>query len=395
MQEPSSVVELPFPEADEPLLRDVGRPRSILDVEGALGPAAAPARVHGAQIVSASLASLASLTAPAALGAPDTLAQLRPGARFDLVVCRASSLGVGAPEQAAAHVAALRRRLEDGGHLLLSVAAARDVSAMAALLRGAGLAVLRVSARAAPFGGARLLVARRPPRPGPLSITIGMLTLDEAGCIERMIDDIRAVAPDAKLLVVDSSSDDTPRLAQAKGARVVRQLPARGHGPAMRRLMYEAARESDALIYLDCDCTYPTSHIPRVRALLEAGADVVNATRTHAYPSAMPITHFVANRVFAAAVRAVHGLRTTDVHSGMRGYRASVIRAFDFDGRGDALPIDTLVLPARSRYRVEELPIPYFARVGASKLARVRGTVWTFVRIVRAIGEGTRVRDAH
>jgi hypothetical protein len=104
------------------------------------------------------------------------------------------------------------------------------------------------------------------------------------------------------------------------------------------------------------------------------------------------MTHFLANRVFAATLSAVHGLPTPDVHSGMRGYRASVIRAFDFDGLGDALPIDTLVLPARAGHRVEELPIDYRPRVGESKLARVRGTVWTFVRIARALEVGERVK---
>ena len=134
--------------------------------------------------------------------------------------------------------------------------------------------------------------------------------------------------------------------------------------------MYEAAAESDALIYIDCDFTYPTREIPRIREMLEEGADVVNATRTSRYPRAMPVAHFAANRVFAGAAALVHGLPTTDVHSGLRGYRSSVIRSFDFDGEGDALPLDTLILPARSGHHVVEFPIAYAERVGVSKLQR-------------------------
>jgi glycosyltransferase involved in cell wall biosynthesis len=210
--------------------------------------------------------------------------------------------------------------------------------------------------------GPGTIVARHPPRAGKLSLTVGMLTLNEMEAIEPMIDEIRAIVPDAKILVIDSSSDETPTRAIAKGARVVRQLPPRGHGPAMERLMYEASKDSDALIYLDCDFTYPVGTIKRIRELLESGVDVVNTSRTHRYPKEMPVPNFIANRFFAATAQVVHGVPTTDVHSGMRGYRSSVIRAFDFDGEGDAIPLDTLILPAKSHYHVAELPIPYLKR---------------------------------
>jgi hypothetical protein len=252
----------------------------------------------------------------------------------------------------------------------------------------------RIAAKAAPgmFGSDAVFVSRKPPAKGKLSLTVGMLTLNEKESVEKMIDEIRAVAPDAKILLIDSSSDETPEIARAKGARVVRQLPPRGHGPAMERLMYEAQAESDALIYIDCDFTYPTYEIPHIRQILEEGADVVNASRTSNRPKAMPLPNFLANRVFAATASVVHGVPTTDVHSGMRGYRSSVIRGFSFSGEGDALPLDTLILPARSNYNVIEFPIEYSERVGVSKLAKFRGTAWTFIRIASAIGKGDRVR---
>jgi hypothetical protein len=55
------------------------------------------------------------------------------------------------------------------------------------------------------------------------------------------------------------------------------------------------------------------------------------------------------------------------------------------------LPLDTLILPARSNYHVYEIPIEYSERVGFSKLAKLRGTLWTFLRIASEIGEGKRL----
>jgi 2-polyprenyl-3-methyl-5-hydroxy-6-metoxy-1,4-benzoquinol methylase len=242
------------------------------------------------------------------------------------------------------------------------------------------------------FAFQNVILARRPPRPRKMSLTVGMLTMNEEESIEAMIGEIRRVAPDAKILCVDSSTKDkTAEIARRMGARVLRQVPPRGHGPAMELLMYSAAKESDLLIYLDCDFTYPADMIPVVRRLVEEeGVDVVNCSRTRTRPAAMPVPNFLANRGFAAMAHAMHGVPTTDVHSGMRAYRAAAIRAFDFDGEGDALPIDTLLWPAKCGYRVVELPITYNERVGQSKLRKLAGTVWTLIRLVRTLPVGKR-----
>ena len=242
------------------------------------------------------------------------------------------------------------------------------------------------------FAFQHVLVARRPPQARRMSLTVGMLTMDEEESVAKMIAAIRSVAPDAEVLCVDSSTRDrTAEIAASLGARVLRQVPPRGHGPAMELLLYTAAHTSDLLIYLDCDLTYPAEMIPVVRRLIEEdGADVVNCARTRQRPAAMPVPSYVANRAFAALARGLHGVPTSDVHSGMRGYRSSVIRAFQFDGEGEGLSIDTLLFPAKAGYRVVELPIAYNERVGASKLGGAAGAVGSFVRLGRALATGRR-----
>ncbi len=242
------------------------------------------------------------------------------------------------------------------------------------------------------FAFQNVILARKPPRRRPMSLTVGMLTMDEEESVAAMIGEIRKVAPDAKILCVDSSTKDrTAEIAQSLGARVLRQVPPRGHGPAMELLMYTAAQQSEMLIYLDCDFTYPADNIPAIRRMIEQeGVDLVNCARTRTKPEAMPLPNFLANRGFAAMAHALHGVPTCDVHSGMRGYRSGMIRAFDFDGEGDALPIDTLLYPAKCGYHVVETAIPYNERVGTSKLRKLAGTVWTMIRLGRALPVGQR-----
>ena len=98
----------------------------------------------------------------------------------------------------------------------------------------------------------------------------------------------------------------------------------------------------------------------------------------------MPLPNYLANRVFAGVASAIHGLHTTDVHSGMRAYRTAMLRAVDVDPNGQALPVDLLVIPARLGYRIVEVEIPYRERIGATSLRRLESTLWTFRRLLRA-----------
>ncbi len=135
---------------------------------------------------------------------------------------------------------------------------------------------------------------------------------------------------------------------------------------------------------MDCDGTYPADRIGELRSLIEQGFDLVNATRTRHRPAAMPLPNYAANRIFAAGAAALHGLPTTDVHTGMRAYRTSMLRGLEMDPRGAALPVDLLVIPARRGYRVVEVAIPYFERTGATTLHRLDSTLWTCKRLLRA-----------
>jgi glycosyltransferase involved in cell wall biosynthesis len=216
-----------------------------------------------------------------------------------------------------------------------------------------------------------------------MRLTVSMITLNEERAVAKVVEDIRRVAPDAEIFLVDSSRDRTAEIAQELGCRVYKQFPPKGYGPAMDRAVREAS--GDIVITLDCDDTYPVEVIPQLVSMVENdGWDLVNATRLATRPKAMPFSNYIANRVFAWTARLLHGIRTTDMHSGMRAYRKSMIDKVPWDPNGPALPVDMLVLPYRMGFRVTDIPIEYRERIGASTLQRFKSTVWTFKRLWRA-----------
>jgi len=302
------------------------------------------------------------------------------GETFDLVFLT----GDQATMSVGKNVKAASKFLGDGAHLVLDHGKVGSADGALAAVHAAGLEPLWRDG-AGPFG-VTLLVARKRPEVRPLSLTVGMISMNEAGAVAGVIDSIRAARPDAEILLVDSSKDETPAIAERMGARVLRQFPPRGYGPAMTRLLYEAT--TDVIVTMDCDGTYPSEKIGDLHRRIEEGMDLVNASRTHARPSAMPLPNYVANRTFAAAAGVVHAFSTTDVHSGMRAYRTSMLRGVYVPERGAALPVELLIVPARHGYRVEDVAIDYLERIGASTLQRWDSTLWTFRRILRSALNG-------
>lgn len=216
------------------------------------------------------------------------------------------------------------------------------------------------------------------------AITVAMITLNEEKAVAKVIADIQAAMAglDTEILVVDSSKDRTPEIAAQVGARVVRQFPPQGYGRAMGRALSEGRGE--VVITLDCDDTYPADRIPELAQMVLSGRyDLVNASRLEHKPDSMPMPNYLANWLFAFVSWLVVGVRTTDVHSGMRAYRRSMLEKMSFDPNGPALPVELLLKPALAGYRVGEIFIPYRDRIGATTLRKWESTLWTFRRIFR------------
>jgi glycosyltransferase involved in cell wall biosynthesis len=215
-------------------------------------------------------------------------------------------------------------------------------------------------------------------------ITVAMISMNEEKAVRKVIEDIQAVTAglDAEILVVDSSKDRTTEIAAAAGARVIRQFPPQGYGRAMGRALSEGL--GDVVITLDCDDTYPADRIPELaRMVLKGSTDLVNASRLQSRPATMPFPNYLANWLFAFVSWILLGIKTTDVHSGMRAYRRSMLEKVTFDPNGPALPVELLLKPALLGYRLSEVFIPYGERIGETTLRRWTSTWWTFRRIFR------------
>lgn len=205
--------------------------------------------------------------------------------------------------------------------------------------------------------------------------------MNEEGAIEKVINDIKKYVPGAEILIVDSSSDKTPKIAESLGCIVIRQFPPKGYGPAMDRALRTPSRE--IIITLDCDDTYPAEKIPELVGLAEQGYDIVNTSRTYKKPKNMPASNYIANRIFALTTQIIHGIKTTDVHSGMRAYKKSMLDNMNFFVNASALPVELFIKPVMRGYKYKEINIEYKQRIGETTLKKWESAKSTFKRIFK------------
>lgn len=212
-------------------------------------------------------------------------------------------------------------------------------------------------------------------------ITVAMITMNEERAIKKVIGDILAALPDVDVVIVDSSKDRTPEIAESMGVRVIRQFPPKGYGPAMDKALH--ASDRPVIVTMDCDDTYPVSFIePMARMVLEDGYDVVDGSRLHnGKPAAMPWFNYFANLGFSMIASVLFFRYLTDLHSGMRAYRTSLLNNLRYTTNGDALPVELLLRPIREGRKVKVIGIPYRIRIGESTMNPIRSAWWTVKRI--------------
>ena len=212
-------------------------------------------------------------------------------------------------------------------------------------------------------------------------VALAMITLNEEGAIGKVIEDALANLPGVEVIVVDGSSDATPKIAAALGARVVREPPG---GPAPALLAALQATQRPIVAMVDADDTYPAEVFPELVERIRGGDDVAGTDRLgRRPPKTMPVQNWVANILFGIVASIRSRRRVKDVHSGQRVYRRSLIDEFEWDTTRGAFPVDLLLWPAKAGCRISEIEIDYRDRIGTTTLLRWPGTVATLERLFR------------
>jgi dolichol-phosphate mannosyltransferase len=131
--------------------------------------------------------------------------------------------------------------------------------------------------------------------------------------------------------------------------------------------------DSQYVVMLDGDGTYPSHHILDVVESLEQGYEAVMGSRFmgNIEPGAMTRLNRVGNYVLSAMATGLFFQRVSDLCTGMWGFRTSVLKDLVLSARTFDLEAELFAECAKNHLRIKEVPITYKCRDGETKLVPI------------------------
>lgn len=205
-------------------------------------------------------------------------------------------------------------------------------------------------------------------------VSLVIPTLNEAKtigeCIKRANEAFKKMGLEGEIIVVDSSSDDTPIIARSLGATVV--VPEKlGYGNAYL-YGFKYAR-GKYIILMDGDLTYDPREIDRlISSLQNGGVDMVLGTRLKGEikQGAMPALHrYIGNPFLTWVLNRLFATEVSDAHCGMRAITRDALDRLNLKAGGMEFASEMVIEAANKNLRIAEVPITYYPRKGKSKLS--------------------------
>jgi glycosyltransferase involved in cell wall biosynthesis len=227
------------------------------------------------------------------------------------------------------------------------------------------------------------------PLPEGISVVIPCLNEREtlSRAVKEGLEGIRRSGLPGEVLVSDNgSTDGSPELALAAGARVV-NATARGYGAALDFGIRAAGYRY--VVIGDADLSYPFEEVGALLAPLREGtADFVlgNRLNSRMQSRAMPwLNRILGTPVLSLLIRWFHRIPVTDCNSGMRAFRSEEYPALRLLSPGMEFASEMLVRAAALNLRYVEVPIGFRrdARSRAPHLRRWRDG-WRHLRFIVA-----------
>jgi hypothetical protein len=216
-------------------------------------------------------------------------------------------------------------------------------------------------------------------------VSVVIPCLNEAENIEECVtaarEALQRMQVAGEVVVADNDSeDDSARLAEQAGARVVIERR-RGYGSAY--LAGFAASRGRYIVMADADLTYDFNDIPRFVEALQQGAEMVIGDRMdNIQPGAMPWLHrYVGNPILTGLLNLFFRTGVNDAHCGMRALRRDVLPRLDLRTTGMEFASEMVIRASKEHLRIAEFPIEYHPRGGESKLSSVRDG-WRHLRFL-------------
>lgn len=209
------------------------------------------------------------------------------------------------------------------------------------------------------------------------SLSVVIPARNEAANMARVLEDLNATIATLRghavevIVVDDGSTDDTARIAESLGARVIRNT-SRSHGKGVAlRLGFDAAR-GDVLAMMDADYSHRSEELPRfLEAIQDGSVGLVIGSRVIGGSEEYTHVRALGNVFLSATLGLCTGRYLSDALNGFKVFRRSIYEEFPFNAANFEIEIEIIANTLRSGYRIIEVLSHERARAGGEAKSRV------------------------
>lgn len=163
-----------------------------------------------------------------------------------------------------------------------------------------------------------------------------------------------------EILIVDSSTDKTPEIAKALGARVL-PVPKRGLGRAYIDSISHI--RGKYVVMGDADCTYDFREMNKFIEKLDEGYEYVMGTRIKGFieEGAMPALHrYFGNPLTTWILNCLLNTNYSDIHSGLRAMTLDSLKKIDIQSQSWEYASEMVVKASLLKLKSTEVPIHFY-----------------------------------
>ena len=192
------------------------------------------------------------------------------------------------------------------------------------------------------------------------SIAVLIPCYNEEKTIQKVVEDFRAVLPEAEIYVYDNNStDQTAALAKEAGA-IVRYEYQQGKGNVIRSMFRQI--DADCYLMIDGDDTYPAKHAREmVNLVLEKSVDMVIGDRlssTYFEENKRPFHNF-GNKLVRGLINFIWKSDVKDIMTGYRAFSKPFVKLFPVMSGGFEIETEMTIHALDKRFFLKEIPIDY------------------------------------
>jgi glycosyltransferase involved in cell wall biosynthesis len=186
-------------------------------------------------------------------------------------------------------------------------------------------------------------------------------------CIKKIQEVLEENKINGEIIVADSSSDRSAKIAKNLGGNVVKHNKI-GYGNAYLEGFKHA--KGKYIIMGDADDTYDFLEIPRfLEALKDCDFVIGDRFKGNMEKGAMPWLHkYIGNPFLSFVLRVLFKTNIRDAHCGFRAIKKKHLDKLNLVSPGMEFASEMIIKAIKNNLKIKEIPVNYSKRIGKSKL---------------------------